>query len=62
MLGCRICLATAKVLTPSAAPRAVKLMPYSASLSSCTSRAFRASVHTVARPLSVLGRAPRHAA
>eukprot|EP00958_Prasinococcus_capsulatus_P017561 scaffold1983_cov376-Prasinococcus_capsulatus_cf.AAC.18 len=35
-------------------------MSYSAPLSSCTSRAFRAFVHTVPRPL--LGRALRHAA
>eukprot|EP00958_Prasinococcus_capsulatus_P023335 scaffold3430_cov258-Prasinococcus_capsulatus_cf.AAC.1 len=37
-------------------------MSYSASLSSCTSRALRASVHTVHVPLSVAVRALRHAA
>eukprot|EP00958_Prasinococcus_capsulatus_P018626 scaffold2198_cov353-Prasinococcus_capsulatus_cf.AAC.1 len=61
ILGCRICVDTDAGLTPSAAARSVWLMSYSASLSSCTSRALRASVHTVwSQP--ILGRALRHAA
>eukprot|EP00958_Prasinococcus_capsulatus_P017560 scaffold1983_cov376-Prasinococcus_capsulatus_cf.AAC.17 len=62
ILGCRICVDTDASLTSSAAASSAPLMSYSASLSSCTSRAFRASVHTVERPVSVVGRARRHAA
>eukprot|EP00958_Prasinococcus_capsulatus_P023337 scaffold3430_cov258-Prasinococcus_capsulatus_cf.AAC.3 len=60
--GCCICADTDRGLTPSASARPAWLTSYSASLSSCTSRALRASVHTVDRPLSVAGRALRHAA
>eukprot|EP00958_Prasinococcus_capsulatus_P023336 scaffold3430_cov258-Prasinococcus_capsulatus_cf.AAC.2 len=62
MLGCCICLITVVSLTPSAAARALRLMSYSASLSSCTSRALRASVHTVVRTPPAVGLALRQAA